>query len=222
MHASGWRSARPSCCRCPTSTSSSRCRRRSRDIAYQNKAVVYDLLFEGGGRDDAHDRRRSEAPRRPHRHHRRAAHLGLGDDASSARAHDRAGRRHLSEDGDRWIVGAARLLPAGHVLSRLFRRLMLEKLIAAHAPALQFFGDHSRPRRAARFKPRSWRRSARANGSSTAKAPFAGPRAVLRYLSRYTHRVAISNRRLVADRRGWRHVPLEGLSRRGRRRAGRR
>ena len=48
---------------------------------------------EGVGRDHAHDRRRSQAPGRQDRHHRRAPHLGLGADASSARAHDRAGRR---------------------------------------------------------------------------------------------------------------------------------
>ena len=44
------------------------------------------------------------------------------------------------------------------------------------------------------------------------KAPFVGPEQVLRYLSRYTHRVAISNRRLVADRQHQHHVLLEGLS----------
>ncbi len=47
-----------------------------RDVAYQNKRVVYDLLDEGGGRDDARDRRRPEAPRRADRYHGRAAHLG--------------------------------------------------------------------------------------------------------------------------------------------------
>ena len=50
-----------------------------------------------------------------------------------------------------------------------------------------------------------------------AKPPFAGPEAVLAYLSRYTHRVAISNRRLIALRRGRRHLPLQGLSPRRRR-----
>ena len=62
-------------------------------------------------RGDAHDRRRSEAPRRPHRHHRRAPHLGLGDDPSPARPHDRARRRHLAR---RHALGAlqAGLLPA--------------------------------------------------------------------------------------------------------------
>ena len=67
---------------------------------------------QGIERDDAHHCGRSETPRSQDRHHRRAAHLGLGDDASSARAHDRAGRRHLTgwRSLDR---SAAQLLPAG-------------------------------------------------------------------------------------------------------------
>ena len=48
------------------------------DIAYQNKAVIYDLLFKASAETLTHHRRRSQAPRRPHRHHLRAAHLGLG------------------------------------------------------------------------------------------------------------------------------------------------
>ena len=52
-------------------------------------------VVQGLGRDHAHDRRRSQAPRRPHRHHRRPPYLGLGHDPSSACPHDRAGRRPL-------------------------------------------------------------------------------------------------------------------------------
>jgi Transposase zinc-binding domain len=62
------------------------------NIAYQNKAVIYDLLFKASSRGHACDRRRSQASRRQDRYHRRAPHLGLGDDAPSACAHDRAGR----------------------------------------------------------------------------------------------------------------------------------
>ncbi|MCC2665403.1 MAG: transposase, partial [Geminicoccaceae bacterium] len=84
------------------------------------------------------------------------------------------------------------------VLSKLFRRLMLEKLAAAHAAGkLQFFGDHADLADADAFaaflaplRTTRW--------FVYAKRPFAGPQAVLAYLSRYTHRVAISNRRLVA------------------------
>ena len=61
------------------------------NIAYQNKAVIYDLLFKAAAESHAHDRRRSQASRRQDRHHRRPPHLGFGDDAPSACAHDRAG-----------------------------------------------------------------------------------------------------------------------------------
>ena len=91
----------------------------------------------------------------------------------------------------------------GGVLSALFRRLFLEMLVAAHhAGHLQFFGDHARLADKAAFKAYltplheiDW--------VVYAKEPFAGPEQVLRYLSRYTHRVAISNRRLVSvDEKG--------------------
>jgi hypothetical protein len=78
------------------------------------------------------------------------------------------------------------------------RRLMLEKLAAAHAAGkLQFFGEHAHLAAADAFaaflaplKTARW--------FVYSKRPFAGPQAVLAYLARYTHRVAISNRRLVA------------------------
>src|SRR5215831_18102770 len=73
------------------------------DIAYQNKAVIYDLL----GRDHPNNRSRSQASPRQNRHHHRAAHLGLGTDPSPAPAHDRTGRRHCA----RWQ--ALGVVPAG-------------------------------------------------------------------------------------------------------------
>ncbi len=84
------------------------------------------------------------------------------------------------------------------VLSRLFRRLMLEKLAAAHkAGKLTFFGEHAHLADAKAFaaflaplKRTRW--------FVYSKRPFAGPKAVLAYLARYTHRVAISNSRLIA------------------------
>jgi hypothetical protein len=84
------------------------------------------------------------------------------------------------------------------VLSRLFRRLMLEKLDAAHrAGQLQFFNDHAALAAAEAFaaflaplKKLKW--------YVYAKPPFGGPEAVLAYLARYTHRVAIANSRLIA------------------------
>jgi hypothetical protein len=84
------------------------------------------------------------------------------------------------------------------VLAKLFRRLFLAKLQQLHAAGrLQFFGDHAglSDRRAflrhlAPLRKKKW--------VVYAKPPFAGPEAVLAYLSRYTHRVAISNRRLIS------------------------
>jgi hypothetical protein len=89
------------------------------------------------------------------------------------------------------------------VLSALFRRLFLQMLVAAHrAGRLQFFGDHARLADKAAFK--AYLAPLRqVDWVVYAKEPFAGPRQVLRYLSRYTHRIAISNRRLLsADQNG--------------------
>ena len=66
------------------------------DIAYQNKAVIYDLLFKASSESLLSDRRRPEASRGQDRNHLGAAHLGLGDDPSSACAHDRSRRRALT------------------------------------------------------------------------------------------------------------------------------
>jgi hypothetical protein len=84
------------------------------------------------------------------------------------------------------------------VLSRLFRRLFLDKLVAAHRAAeLQFFNGH-----AALVDPQSFAAFLAPLRNSEwvvySKRPFGGPKEVLRYLARYTHRVAISNRRLIA------------------------
>jgi hypothetical protein len=85
----------------------------------------------------------------------------------------------------------------------MFRRLFLQMLVVAHhAGRLQFFGDHARLADKAAFKA-YLTPLRKINWVVYAKEPFAGPRQVLRYLSRYTHRIAISNRRLVsADENG--------------------
>lgn len=81
------------------------------------------------------------------------------------------------------------------VLSRLFRRLFLEKLVALH-PQLQFFGELQGLNSMQAF--RTYLAPAyQTDWVVYAKKPFAGPQAVLEYLSRYTHRVAISNRRIT-------------------------
>jgi hypothetical protein len=104
----------------------------------------------------------------------------------------------LSADHDRWIQGRRRFFLPVKVLSRLFRRLLLEALEKAYAAGqLQFFGDlqplrdpPAFTRYLAPLKNTEW--------VVYAKAPFGGPQHVLQYLGRYTHRVAISNRRLLA------------------------
>ena len=104
------------------------------------------------------------------------------------------------------------------VLSRLFRRLFLDKLAVAHkAGQLKFFGKHAKLADAKVFtaylaplRNREW--------VVYSKRPFGGPEEVLRYLARYTHRVAISNRRLIAcDEKGvtfkWKDYRIEGPER---------
>jgi Putative transposase len=109
----------------------------------------------------------------------------------------------ISLDGKRWVACRPGFLLPVRVLSRLFRRLFLSKLSDAHAAGhLRFFGDHeglSDCRAFAGFLAPL----RRTNWFVYAKPPFAGPEAVLAYLSRYTHRVAISNSRLISlDERG--------------------
>jgi len=104
----------------------------------------------------------------------------------------------LSLDGQRWIACKAGFFLPVRVLSRLFRRVFLEKLSKAHhAGQLQFFGEHAALADTELFT--DWLKPLRQREWVVyAKRPFAGPAAVLAYLSRYTHRVAIANSRLIA------------------------
>ena len=105
----------------------------------------------------------------------------------------------LSPDGSRWIACKPGFFLPVRVLSRLFRRLFLEGLAALHAAGrLVFFGDLAPLRREDAPSTPSLAPLRRAEWVVYAKRPFAGPKAVLAYLSRYTHRVAISNSRLIA------------------------
>jgi hypothetical protein len=104
----------------------------------------------------------------------------------------------LSKDGNRWVACRPRFFLHVRVLSRLFRRLFIEGLRALHrAGELAFFGDQvglsdadSFAKYLAPLRKKEW--------VGYAKPPFGGPEAVLAYLSRYTHRVAISNSRLIS------------------------
>lgn len=109
----------------------------------------------------------------------------------------------LSVDGSRWVAGRARFFLPVRVLSRLFPRLFLDGLRALHAAGrLTFLSDLApladTPAFEAMLAPLR-----RAEWVVYAKRPFEGPAAVLAYPSRYTHRVATSNSRLLAlDERG--------------------
>ena len=166
-------------------------------IAYQNKAVIYDLLFEASSETML---RTAADPK----------HLGARIGITSVLHTWGSAMTHhphlhmivpgggLSMDGGRWISCKPNFLLPVRVLSKLFRRLMLEKLLAAHgAGRLQFLGSHAHLADAKTFAaflaPLSKKR-----WFVYAKRLFAGPEQVLAYLSRYTHRVAISNSRLIA------------------------
>jgi hypothetical protein len=172
------------------------------EIAWYNKSVVYGLLFQ-----TAAETLGTIAADPRHLGARIGATLVLHTWGSAMTHHPHV---HgivpgggLSLDGQRWVACRAGFFLPVRVLSRLFRRLFLEKLGAAYqAGKLQFFAQHQ-----ALANPRafaSWLQPLRqCEWVVYAKRPFAGPEAVLTYLSRYTHRVAIANSRLIArDERG--------------------
>src|ERR1700693_1640696 len=189
------------------------------DRRYRLSEKIRDLrsLLQSGCRDQTHDRRRSQTSWRQDRYHRRAAHLGFGAHSPSASAHDRARRRHCARPTALGVVPAS-FLPPGARLSRLFRRRLLKMLAAAReAGRLNFFGDH-----AARADTKAFTAFLaplhKVEWVVYAKRPFGGPEAVLAYLARYTHRVAISNRRLIScDDRDvtfkWKDYRIEGPAR---------
>ena len=165
-------------------------------IAFQNKALVYGLLFKAAAQT------LTTIAADPKHLGARIGLIGVLHTWGSALTH----HPHVhcivpgggvSPDGQRWVACRKGFFLPVRVLSRLFRRLFIEKLAAAHAQgALSFFGElagladpqvfaaHLAPLR-------------RTEWVVYAKPPFGGPAAVLAYLARYTHRVAISNHRLV-------------------------
>ena len=172
------------------------------EIAYTNKAVIYRLLFEV-----AADTLQTIAADPKHLGAEIGVTLVLHTWGSALTHHPHV---HgivpgggLSLDGNRWVACKPGFFLSVRVLSRLFRRRFLEALVQAHRTGqLKFFGKHTRLADATAFA--EWLAPLRkCEWVVYAKRPFAGPAAVLAYLSRYTHRVAISNRRLVAlDERG--------------------
>jgi Putative transposase/Transposase zinc-binding domain len=186
-------------------------------IAYQNKAVVYDLLFK------ASSQTMLTIAADPKRLGVKIGFTSVLHSWGSAMTH----HPHvhmivpgggISLDGTRWISCRPNYLLPVKVLSRLFCRLMLELLLAAHeAGRLQFFGDHAHLAGKAAFKAYLTPLH-RTKWFVYSKRPFAGPEQVLAYLSRYTHRVAISNSRLIAvDASGvtfsYKDYRIEGLGR---------
>ena len=104
----------------------------------------------------------------------------------------------LSPDGTRWVACKPGFFLHVRVLSRLFRRLFVEGLLALHrARELVFFGDLTKLSEPQAFTP-YLAPLRKIEWVVYTKPPFGGPEAVLAYLSRYTHRVAISNSRLIS------------------------
>jgi hypothetical protein len=187
------------------------------DVAHQNKAVLYNLLFKVSAETiltiAAHPR-----------------HLGARIGITSVLHTWGSALTHhphvhmivpgggISLDGQRWVSCRPGFFLPVRVLSRLFRRLFLEKLVAAHrAGHLSFFGDDIHLADAQSFAA-FLAPLRKAEWVVYAKRPFGGPEAVLAYLSRYTHRVAIANSRLIAfDEQGvtfrWKDYRLAGRDR---------
>src|ERR1700747_2254961 len=171
-------------------------------IAYQNKAVVYDLLFR-----TAAETLLTIAADPKHLGARIGATAVLHSWGSAMTHHPHVHMivpgGGISLDGTRWVRCKPGFLLPVRVLSRLFRRLFRAALTDAHAAGrLAFFGEIEglcrREAFAAYLAPLM-----RKKWFVYTKPPFAGPQAVLAYLARYTHRVAISHSRLVAlDERG--------------------
>ena len=166
------------------------------EIAFHNKAVVYDILFQAAAetmRTIAADPRHLGAEIGflavlhtwgQNLHHHPHVHCVVPGGGPSL-------------DGTRWVPARPGFFLPVRVLSALFRRLFLQRLQAAYAAdKLRFFGalaDLLQPdafaRRLAALREVDW--------VVYAKPPFGGPAQVLAYLGRYTHRVAIANTRLI-------------------------
>ena len=179
-------------------------------IAHQSKAVIYDLLFKASAETlltIAADPKRLGV---------RIGFTSVLHTWGSAMTH----HPHvhmivpgggISADGAKWISSTEEFLLPVPVLAAHVPGQMLAMLKAMHERPPAVFRPARRSRRRGSVSRRSSGRYA-TNSHVHAKRPFAGPEQVLAYLARYTHRVAISNSRLVSVERERRHVQVQGLS----------
>jgi hypothetical protein len=166
-------------------------------IAFQNKAVVYAILFKAAV--EAMTTLASN-PRRLGADIGGIAVLHTWGQALTHHPHVHCvvPGGGLSPDGTGWIAGRPNFFLAVKPLAMLFRRLFLDRLTAAFdAGAIGCYGDLARLADPAAFAAHI-AAMRRIDWVVYAKKPFGGPAQVLAYLGRYTHRVAIANRRLVA------------------------
>ena len=188
-----------------------------RDIAYQNKRVVYDILMKAAAETTlqiAADPKRLGAKIGM----TAVLHTWSSSLTHHPHVHMIVPGGGIAPDGESWIASRGNFLVHVHVLSRMFSGKVLAMLKDAHAAGrLQFFNTHAGLADARTFK-RLLGPLHRMKWIVYCKAPFAGPEQVLRYLSRYTHRVAIANRRLVSVDGGrvafrWKDSRIEGAQR---------
>jgi hypothetical protein len=166
-------------------------------IAFQNQTVVYDILFRA-----ASETLRTIAADPEHL----GAEIGFlgvlhtwGQNLMHhPHIHFLVPGGGIAPDGQSWITCRPGFFLPVRVLSRLFRRLFLDGLAEAHGRGeIELFGDLAGLAEPASFRAHLATQRRR-EWVVYAKAPFAGPKQVLAYLARYTHRVAIANSRLVA------------------------
>src|SRR6202049_2131022 len=187
------------------------------DIAYQNKAAIYDILFTASAEtlvtiaaDPKHLGARIGITSVLHTWGSALTH--------HPHVHMIVPGGGISADRSRWISSRSNFLVHVKVLARLFRGKFLAMLIDAHSGGrLKFFNTHIGLADKRTFK-KFLAPLRRIKWVVYCKEPFAGPEQVLRYLARYTHRVAISNRRLVAADDGgvsfrWKDYRIEGPGR---------
>ena len=188
-----------------------------RDIAYQNKAVVYGLLMQAAAETTLAI---AADPKRLGAKIGITAVLHTWGSAMTHHPHVHmiVPGGGLSADGSRWITARPDFLLHVNVLSTLFRGKFIAMLSEAYARGrLTFHTQLAALLDAKRFK-RFLGALRHTRWVVHCKPPFAGPEQVLRYLSRYTHRVAISNRRLIAADDGsvsfhWKDYRVEGPKR---------